>query len=65
MSVLQVYRGLMKHYKACLVQRPWLQPSDLLESVVESGASLREEMFFRKQNQAKGHGQTPPAIAKR
>ena len=46
---------------AC-IQRPWLKPCALLESVVESGASLREEMYFRKQNQNKPT--TPPAITR-
>ena len=53
-SLLKVYRGLTTYYKTGL-QRPWLKPCELLETVVESGASLREEMYFRKSN-----NNTPP-----
>ena len=48
-SLLKVYRGL-KEYHEKLHHRPWFTPNSLLESVVESGASLREEIYFRSQH---------------
>ena len=34
-------------------EQPWLRPSKLLEDVVESGANIKEELYFRRMNNRK------------
>lgn len=45
----KIYKAL-KAYHETHSERYWLKPSKLLISVIESQATLKEEMYFRKQN---------------
>ena len=44
-----MYKALKTHFDE-RPDEPWLKPSQLLVEVVESGATLKEEMYFRKVN---------------
>jgi hypothetical protein len=46
----KIYKGLKKHHNV-LYERLWLDPSPLMVSVVESGAMIKEELFFRAQRE--------------
>jgi hypothetical protein len=48
----KIYTALKKHSDAH-PEQPWLKPAQLLVDVVESGANIKEEMYFRQQQQKK------------
>jgi hypothetical protein len=46
-TLVEVYARL-KHYEELYPTQKYFKPSRLLENIVQSGASVREEMYFRK-----------------
>jgi len=50
-TLVEVYSRL-KHYQELYPTQEYFKPSRLLENIVQSGASVREEMYYRKQKYA-------------
>jgi hypothetical protein len=44
----KIYKSLKSHHEN-LYERPWLKPHPFLISIVEAQSSIREEMYFTKE----------------
>lgn len=47
-GLAKIYKSLKTHHENQF-ERPWLKPSPFLISIVEAQSSVREEMYFMKE----------------
>ena len=47
-GLAKIYKSLKIHHEN-QYERPWLKPSPFLISIVEAQSSIREEMYFMKE----------------
>lgn len=47
-GLAKIYKSLKSHHEN-LYERPWLKPHPFLISIVEAQSSIREEMYFMKE----------------
>jgi hypothetical protein len=47
-GLAKIYKSLKSHHEN-LYERPWLKPHPFLISIVEAQSSIREEMYFTKE----------------